>query len=349
MNKKTVLVVATSRNTRGGISAVVNAHAKSEFWKNWHCRWIPTHSDKSRLLSLYYFVSGLFRLFWYLPSAKIVHIHLSHPVSFIRKCFFFFPAYLARKIIIIHFHAASPEVTIHGWLAPLYVFVFKRAHRVIAISESWEKMIRDRVQEVSLSLVYNPSTKNTELVDKMSESRGRYILFAGTLIPRKGYTDLIQAFSRIVKKHPDWKLVIAGNGDIQRGQRLAQSLKIQEAVEFPGWISGEKKDALFGQASIFCLPSYAEGFPMAIVDAIAYGIPVVTTPVGGITDALHNNTEILTFTPGNIEELENVLGKLIADANLRDELSKNASRTLKSRFDIGDVSRKIDAIYQSFV
>jgi glycosyltransferase involved in cell wall biosynthesis len=349
MQKVKVLVLATSKFSRGGIVAVVNAHAKAEFWKDWQCKWIPTHSDKSRLLSLWYFISAFFKLMWYLPQYKIVHIHLSHPASFIRKCFYFFPAYWAKRKIIIHFHAASPEVTISGWLAPAYAYVFKRAHRVIAISESWEKMIRDKVKDVSLSLVYNPSGYTNGRIVYDESNRSRYILFAGTLIPRKGFVDLIRSFAKVVKKFPDWKLVIAGNGDVDKGKQLARDLNIESKVEFTGWISGTQKEEIFQKASVFCLPSYAEGFPMAVIDAMSYGIPVLTTPVGGIMDALGDKNGILVFPPGDIDQMSNQLELMIGDFPLREQLSRNAIRVVNEKFQLHAVGSKIDEIYKSFV
>ncbi|MCD8235983.1 MAG: glycosyltransferase family 4 protein [Prevotellaceae bacterium] len=129
----------------------------------------------------------------------------------------------------------------------------------------------------NIKVIYNPCTveplKNTYIKQNV-------ILFAGSVNCRKGYSDLIKAFGRIAHSHPQWELHIAGNGEIEQGKALAKKLNIEEQVKFLGWVDGEDKDREFYQSSIFCLPSYAEGFPMAVLDAWAYELPVITTPVG---------------------------------------------------------------------
>lgn len=72
---------------------------------------------------------------------------------------------------------------------------------------------------------------------------------------------------------------------------------------FLGWVSGEAKDNAFKEAMIFCLPSYAEGFPMSVLDAWSYGLPVITTPVGGIPDVAQDGVNMLLFNPGDIDML----------------------------------------------
>ena len=102
-----VLIIATSRKTRGGITSVVKAHQLGEQWRNFHCRWIETHIDKSAFLKLIFFLKGFIQYFFLLPFYDIVHIHTSEPPSALRKCIFMVYAKLWRKKIIVHFHAFS--------------------------------------------------------------------------------------------------------------------------------------------------------------------------------------------------------------------------------------------------
>ena len=83
-----VLVVATSRKTRGGITSVVKAHETGRQWKKFHCRWIETHRDGNAVRKLWYLITGLLEFVCLLPFYDIVHIHLSEPPSAMRKCIF---------------------------------------------------------------------------------------------------------------------------------------------------------------------------------------------------------------------------------------------------------------------
>ena len=110
---------------------------------------------------------------------------------------------------------------------------------------------------------------------------------------------MINAFSKIDSKFSNWKLVFAGNGEIQEAEKLALDLKINDKVEFLGWVSLDKKSSIFQRSKIFCLPSYAEGFPMAVLDAWSYALPIVSTPVGGIPDVAIHKENMMLFEPGN--------------------------------------------------
>ena len=104
-----VLVVATSRKTRGGITSVIKAHEMGEQWKQYHCKWIQTHRDGPALRKLLYFVIGLIEYIVLLPFYDIVHVHFSEPSSAIRKRIFVRLAKLMNKEVVIHFHSFSTE------------------------------------------------------------------------------------------------------------------------------------------------------------------------------------------------------------------------------------------------
>ena len=138
-NKTTkVLVVATSRKTRGGITSVVKAHETGEQWKKYHCQWIETHRDGNSLRKLWYLATALIEFLCSVPSYDIVHIHMSEPVSALRKLPFMFWARLWRKKTIVHFHSFSPETTIRSRYAWVYRYLFCNADAVVALSEYWK-------------------------------------------------------------------------------------------------------------------------------------------------------------------------------------------------------------------
>lgn len=177
----------------------------------------------------------------------------------------------------------------------------------------------------------------------------KIILYAGTINERKGYSDLIKAFAKIASKHPEWKVVFAGNGEIEKGEQLARQLDIANQVVFEGWVSGTPKDNLFRKASIFCLPSYAEGFPMAVLDAWAYGLPVITTPVGGIPDVAVDGENMLLFNPGDIDKLAEDIDRLITDNVLRHKICEASIEFAKDKFNVNTINKQLGKIYDSLL
>ena len=114
-------------------------------------------------------------------------------------------------------------------------------------------------------------------------------------------------------------------------------------------MSGEAKDKAFKETSVFCLPSYAEGFPMAVLDAWAYGLPVITTPVGGIPDVAQDGVNMLLFEPGDVEALASQMVRMMSDGALRDRISQKSKEFAKTIFDINTVNSEIGKIYNELI
>lgn len=342
-----VLVIATSHKTRGGITSVVKAHQQGEQWKEFHCKWIETHIDKGAISKLFFLIKGWMQFMFNLPFCQIVHIHMSEPASAIRKCFFLPFAKLFGKKVIMHFHAFSPDTTIRGKHGRVYKYLFNNADRVIVLSQLWKTYVNDEFHlGDKVVVVYNPCT--TEIL-KGSYPKRKQILYAGTVNARKGYADMIRAFARIANKYPEWSIVFAGNGEVKQGEELAKSLRLDKQTVFLGWVSGAEKDRAFKEASIFCLPSYAEGFPMAVLDAWAYGLPVITTPVGGIPDIAEDGKNLLLFTPGDEEQLAKQFERMIGDENLRNKIAEESVRLAHTTFNQQVINKQIGDLYKELL
>ena len=215
-----VLVIATSRKTRGGITSVIKAHYTGEQWKRFHCHWVQTHRDGAAWQKMLYFVFGLADFLIRLPFYDIVHIHTADYGTERRKRIFARIAKIFGKKLIVHLHSSGPEYSIGGDYRGLYRYSFTHADKIIALSNMWRDEIIKAFNLPSDKVVvlYNPCP-----IVKPSrfDEREKYILFAGTLTHRKGYDDLIKAFSQVSPKHPEWRLKLAGNGEIEEGKRLA--------------------------------------------------------------------------------------------------------------------------------
>lgn len=339
-----VLVIATSHKTRGGITSVIKAHQQGKQWRKFHCKWIETHIDKGIFHKLLYLTKSLLSYLFLLPNYNIIHIHTSEPASAIRKSPFMWWAKLWKKKVIIHFHAFSPDTTIRGKWQKVYRYLFNQADVVIVLSNMWKEYVNeifhlgDKVQ-----VVYNPCT--TTIANKTYPHK-KQILYAGTINARKGYTDMIKAFALIAKEYPDWQIVFAGNGEVEQGKALAKELGITKQTVFLGWVNGGAKDKAFKESTIFCLPSYAEGFSMAVLDAWAYGLPVITTPVGGIPDIAKDSENLLLFNPGDIKMLAHQIERMITDSTLRENISKESIKLAQTTFNIDTINRQIGEIYE---
>ncbi|ROT17584.1 glycosyltransferase family 4 protein [Bacteroides acidifaciens] len=343
-----VLVVATSRKTRGGITSVIKAHETGEQWKKFHCHWVQTHRDGPAWRKVLYFITGMADFLIRLPFYDIVHIHTADYGTEKRKRIFAKLTKLFGKKLIVHLHSSGPEFSIGGMYRDLYKYSFTHADKVILLSNTWkqEAIKAFHLPDDKMVVLYNPCP----VVKPSSiEEREAYILFAGTLTHRKGYDDLIKAFARMASKYPKWRLKLAGNGEIEQGKALTRELGIENQVDFLGWVNGEEKDNAFRHASVYCLPSYSEGFPMGVLDAWAYHLPVVTTPVGGIPDVGLDGKNVLLFSPGDINGLAHKLDELICNHDCCFRLQAASETFATINFNIKTISHQLGLIYKSIL
>lgn len=342
--RKQILVIATSKHTHGGITSVIKLHQRGSFWQDYNMCWIETHSDKNNLYKIIYFIRSFFQYLIFLPQAKLVHIHTSFPPSLIRKLFYFFPAKILHKKTIIHLHC-SPEVILQSKLRKIYCSVLENCDTSIVLSNKIKSCLIKKFQiKNSIIVVENPiSIPNKPLVKQ------NIILYAGILNKHKGYSLLIHAFSKIANKFPDWSVIFAGNGEIDKAKLLAKKLGCSNQIKFEGWVSGAAKDKLFTDASIFCLPSFGEGLPMSVLEAWSYNIAVLCTPVGGLPDVVNDKQNALYITVGSSDDIAEKLTFLIEHEEERIRIANAGYECVKNRFDVNVINKQVESIYKKLL
>ncbi|PTQ82031.1 glycosyl transferase family 1 [Nitrosospira multiformis] len=115
---------------------------------------------------------------------------------------------------------------------------------------------------------------------------------------------------------------------------LSEELGVSDKILFAGWLGKAEKDHLLARAAIFVLPSYHEGVPMAILEAMSWGIPIVTTPVGGMPEVVTEGQEGLLVNSGDIVGLAHALARLLAAPSLRRAFGERGRHKIESRFSI---------------
>ena len=374
-----VLVIATSRKTRGGITSVVKAHETGEQWKKYHCHWIQTHRDGPTWRKIVYFAMAMIEFLALLPFCDLVHIHVASYGSLRRKMPFLKFAKLCRKKTIAHFHPHKPEVIFEKGHQKEYVYFFSAVDRVVVLSPQWKRWIKEALVEHkeldmyhigddpkkklypingktgnkmidNIQVIYNPSPSVNR---KESIKLDKYILFAGIIYYRKGYDTLIKAFGRIAHKYPNWKVVIAGSpkrdSDAEMMRSLPKELNIENQIVYPGWVRGTEKENLFNNASIFCLASYQEGFPMAVLDAWAYGLPCIVTPACGLPDIVKEGKNALLFEFGDEKTLSEKLDIMMSDEALRERIAMESLHLAQTVFNVITINRQIGDLYKELI
>ena len=339
-----VIVLGPGKKTRGGISTVIKEYEKTDIWKEYNCKWIETYIDKSSLFKITYFIRGFFTFLGSILSHDIVHIHISWSTTAKRKLAFFVLAKALNKKVILHLHSAAEPVLAAKMQFP-YKYMFKHADVTIFLADRIKNELTIHYQVQRSIVIYNPCLDHKPSSVTNWNERKKQIVFAGTITEKKGYIDLIKAFGLIAAKHQDWKLIFAGNGEIENARKISKALNIENQVEFKGWINRDTLQELLAESSVFCLPSYTEGFPMAVLDAWSQGVPVITTPVGGLADVLIHDINSMVFNPGDINNLAALLDEMIADKAKRQQISEESIKLSLNVFNIDTIAKQLKDLY----
>ena len=154
-------------------------------------------------------------------------------------------------------------------------------------------------------------------------SRCFTLLCVGRLVSAKGQATLLYALQQLRRWGINARLVLAGDGpDRGRLQRLSQQLQLQQAVEFLGVVSQQQVLEHLGKADVFVLPSFAEGVPVVLMEAMMAGVPCVSTRITGIPELIESGVSGCLVTPGSVAELAQTLKQLANDGSLRRQLAE---------------------------
>jgi glycosyltransferase involved in cell wall biosynthesis len=177
------------------------------------------------------------------------------------------------------------------------------------------------------------------------------VLFMGVVGPSKGAYDLLNAMQRLKSRGCSLELLIAGHeereGDLARAHALLRELDVEDVCHFAGMVSGASKLQLLGEASLFALPSYQEALPMAILEAMAAGLPIVTTEVGGIPEVVKDGHNGFLIRPGDVEALADKLATLAGDQHLREMMGQRSRQIAEQELDVKPYVRRLITLYQS--
>ncbi|MEM9553018.1 MAG: glycosyltransferase family 4 protein [Acidobacteriota bacterium] len=210
------------------------------------------------------------------------------------------------------------------------------------------------------------SLADTDSVGQTSQSSGDgpIVLYAGRLRTRKAVAFLLEAFQRVRAEHPEARLWVVGDGPQEealhaQARRLGLTAGSDELsasdgepgrhgplVRFLGALDRDDLLALYARVDVYCLPSTYEGFPVAILEAMAAGLPIVATTVSGIPEAVVDGATGLLVPPCDDVALAAALGRLLADAELRRRLGAAGRRRVHERFGIETITADHLALWQ---
>lgn len=341
--KKRICMIVPNPMVKGGIAAVVNGYRGSKLEEDYEITYVESYRDGSKLEKLLKGISSYFHFAIVLLCHKpdIVHIHSSFGPSFYRKMPFIYMASWAKIPIINHIHGADFDefyVKASENKREKIRKVYSRCSLLIALSEEWKERLSQIVPSEKVVVIENYSTLHEDaLKQRMERSCNNTVLFLGELGKRKGCYDIPSVMKMVKESIPNVRCVLAGAGSEADEKNIRQMIEdkgVSDNTVFPGWVRGEEKDRLLREADVFFLPSYNEGMPMSVLDAMGYGLPIVSTNVGGIPKIVHDGENGYCCEAGDIDRFAKRISELLLDKEEREYMGKASRRIVKERYSL---------------
>lgn len=257
----------------------------------------------------------------------------------------------------------------HGYTAPdrktraynyLDRWSLPSADHVITVCQSFAKDLADAgVPAQRISVQHNSvraqAPVSPEEVRALKNRFGiaedeRVVLAIGRLSQEKGHLDLISSFARLRNAHPGLvtKLVIVGDGpERDRLEAAVRSLRLGERVIFAGHINNVR--VFYAAADLLALPSHSEGSPNVVLEAMAAGVPIVATSVGGVPEIVEDNESALLVPAHDPSAMAEAIARMLSDEKLVRHLTTNASALVTSRFSPETYVRSLAQLYQAVI
>jgi len=274
------------------------------------------------------------------------HIHLASDGSIIRKLIISLCLKIRNKKFLIHIHGSKFQE--HRSQILLVKQILKLSDAVICITEQMKNFLEKENLKCEKIIIPNfCETIQENLVYLKKHENLIKIVFVGKFWQRKGVYDLITAFEKSSFNVPV-QLDLYGAGEIEKVREIAYNSAKKDCINVIGWIEHADYLKKLSDYDLLVLPSYAEVFPMSILEAMGLGIPIISTFAGGVPEMIENGKNGILFEAGNVEILKNALEKIVNDKNLRFELGNNAWKVAKEKFSPEIIFEKLEDTYKIF-
>lgn len=352
---KKVCMVVQNPKVKGGIAAVVNGYRGSQLEKDYQIIYVESYIDGGKFTKILKAICGYFHFVKVLivDRPELVHIHSSFGPSFYRKLPFIYMASWSGVPIVNHIHGADFDSFYKNAgdrKKELIRKVYDKCSVLIALSEEWKERLSSVVDANKIVIIENYSVLNEQAYEeRVLRACNNSVLFLGELGQRKGCFDIPKVIEKVSAAVPDVKFVLCGAGsktDEDKIRKMIEETKITANVEFPGWVRGAEKDLVLREADVFFLPSYNEGMPMSVLDAMGYGLPVVSTNVGGIPKIVHSGENGMCCNPGDIDTMASAITELLKNDQTRKKAAAVSMKIVKERYSLEKHLRLLDKVYE---
>lgn len=345
---KQILTISTYHKDRnGGIATIVNSLSK--YYEDFN--YIASTRSNNIFIMFGYFLNSIIKLIFYILFRKIqiVHIHGASNGSFLRKMILIYISAFFKIKIIYHIHGGGFQDFYQKYNK--FNIIDKTLQKVdllLVLSETWKSYFSKIINPHKIFIMNNfiepPHTYN--LVSKDSVE----FLFLGHILEEKGIFDLMDIIisNKDELKKSKFELIIGGSGNTNKLLDIIESEELSCLVQFKGWVSGEEKEKLLANCDVYILPSYKEGLPISILEAMSYGKPIISTIVGGIPEIITSGYNGILVVPGDKDAISNAIKFMLNSPIIRKNMGEKNLKIIKDYYP-NSVIPKLNEIYKYLI
>lgn len=340
-------------SNKGGMTTVINQILEKDWEKEQiQMKFIPTYYRGGKVLTIAFFVLGYVRVFFalFVYKPNVFYTHMSVRGSFARTKALQKLCRRYRTPMVVHLHGSEFEDWYKSestWKKKEISDFILKCDAFIVLGKKWERFVKSISPSANIKQIHNCISIPVSTVYR-NDNEMRF-LFLGVLIPRKGVMDLLKAIKQLDDQHAIDQCVfdIGGTGpDEELLKKYVIENSLSSKVNFLGWIAGDRKNKTISQSQVFILPSYNEGLPVAILEAMSYGLPIICTHVGDVAEAVREDVNGYLIEPGDIDGLVNAIIK-ITDKDTWNRLSQKSKEIILNEFDIHHFYSELISVWKS--
>jgi glycosyltransferase involved in cell wall biosynthesis len=282
-----------------------------------------------------------------LPRPTIVHLHASWHASFWRKMAYAWISWWKGARVLLHVHPTYFMDFYEGsgpFRQRLIRATIRRCQALMVLTGEMAERLRPLAPDCRTYVMPNPVDLEEFGAQTVLSRDTATVVFLGWFVPGKGAYDLLEALARLHGRRPGLRAVFGGYKMEGPLRERVRSLGLAGVVEVAGWCGRAEVVRLLRTCTLFALPTYSEGIPMVVLEAMACGAPIVTCPVGGIPAVARDGRNALFVRPGDVEGLVAALERLLDDPVLREAMSQ-ANREDVRRYDVRTLGASLLEIY----
>lgn len=348
-----ILHLGPDRHGGGGMATVIRGLLMSSLGERHHLYAATSYRSADPVQRLVVFGRSLVILALWCrgPGSRIVHVHMTVRGSMYRKAVLVASAKALRRPVVLHVHAGATEIEIfHSRLGRvrrlLLSYSIGLADRVLSVSSAGARALGECFGRSDATVVPNaaPPVAPPPLRARAHRGDAVTVLYLGGFAnPVKGGEVLIEALASVIPALPAIRVLLAGPGELPSAARAL--VAGAAPVRWLGWLEENAKATALADSDVFVLPSISEGLPMALLEAMASGLAVIATDMGGVPDVLSDGVDGVVVPPGDPGSLASALRSLIERPDRRVALAA-AARSRAAELGEVQVAARLDAIYR---